>query len=108
MSEEGRAAEGDLTATYLGFAAQALAELRSQMPRIHQAGDLLAETRRRGGALVVARTGHTLHSELIGRAGGPGRSGCSRTVDRSISPPTGWRVWVGRIWCSSMRTTLRP
>lgn len=95
MSGAVAAGEGDLAATYLRFAAEALTKLQSQVPRIHRAGDLLAETWRHGGTLVVPRTGHTLHTELVGRAGGPG---AVRVLEdhRSFDQPTDTLVGVGR------------
>jgi uncharacterized phosphosugar-binding protein len=63
-----------LDEVYLATAIRELQALRaSQLPAIRRAGDLLADTWRGTGCLFVARTNHTLHTELVGRAGGPVR-----------------------------------
>lgn len=62
----------DLSEAYLAAALEQLVELQStQLPAIRRAADLLADTWRDGGRLLVARTHHTLHGELLNRAGGP-------------------------------------
>lgn len=57
-----------------GYLTEAVAELealKAQRPAIRRAGRLLAEVWRGSGCLFIAPTGHSLHTELTGRAGGP-------------------------------------
>lgn len=57
---------------YLAAVESALADLRAhEAPQLSRAAAVLAEAWLRGGKLLVARTSHTLHDELVGRAAGP-------------------------------------
>lgn len=42
-----------------------------QLPNIHRAGELLAESWRHGGVLWVSEGNHIMHGELVDRASGP-------------------------------------
>ena len=61
-----------LAEAYLQAALEDLERLRrTQLDAIDVAADHVATAWRRGGWLFVARTQHSLHSELVGRASGP-------------------------------------
>lgn len=62
-----RAVRPDLADAYLGEAISALSCLRAgQARRIREAARVLAQSWSDGGCLWVARTGHSLHTELVG------------------------------------------
>lgn len=62
----------DLMRRYLDEVSSAVARLRNEdSDHVMAAARLLADSWSAGGRLLVAKTNHTLHEELVGRASGP-------------------------------------
>lgn len=64
-------ADTDLAGAYLRRVVTEIQALEAQLPAIRRAGELLAESWRRGGMLWIAQTNHILFGELVARAAGP-------------------------------------